>query len=182
MWSCKHCLNEFNYTRTTEKANHSRHCDSNPKKKETYKKIKLVMDQRSNSTLGALKLFEVTCANCQSNFNVKEREKQFPLKEKYFCCRSCANSRQDWWDSENNPLRSQGYRAIASKNHELKCVVCDFDSIVDIHHIDENHKNNDPTNLVCLCPNHHRMYHSNAYKEDITLYIKRYILDKWGIS
>lgn len=43
--------------------------------------------------LGELGEFEVTCHNCQRNFIVTERIPTFPSKKKYFCCRSCANTR-----------------------------------------------------------------------------------------
>jgi ribosomal protein L37E len=47
------------------------------------------------------------------------------------------------------------------------CVLCGFDKIVDLHHLDENHKNNSPENLVGLCPNHHKMFHDFKYRKEI---------------
>ncbi len=38
------------------------------------------------------------------------------------------------------------------------CVLCGFE-YSDVHHRDGNHQNNDPANLVALCPNHHRLVH-----------------------
>ena len=63
------------------------------------------------------------------------------------------------------------YRTIALNNHEKKCVVCGFDKVVAIHHIDENKKNNDPTNLIPLCPNHHEMVHNNNWKQEVVPFI-----------
>ena len=38
--------------------------------------------------------FEVICKNCGKKFIVIEEETKFPIKgDKYFCCRSCANTR-----------------------------------------------------------------------------------------
>ena len=37
--------------------------------------------------------FKVSCHKCNTQFTVTEREKKFPKKEKYFCSRSCANSK-----------------------------------------------------------------------------------------
>jgi len=38
--------------------------------------------------------FEVICKNCGKKFTVIEEETKFPIKgDKYFCCRSCANTR-----------------------------------------------------------------------------------------
>ena len=42
--------------------------------------------------------FEVTCYCCGKRFFVKEDEKHFPSKEKYFCSRSCANTRKQTKD------------------------------------------------------------------------------------
>ena len=40
------------------------------------------------------KEFEVKCKNCDKIFTVIEEETKFPIKgDKYFCCRSCANTR-----------------------------------------------------------------------------------------
>lgn len=40
------------------------------------------------------KEFEVKCKNCGKIFTVIEEETKFPIKrDKYFCCRSCANTR-----------------------------------------------------------------------------------------
>ena len=40
------------------------------------------------------KEFEVICKNCGKKFIVIEEETKFPIKgDKYFCCRSCANTR-----------------------------------------------------------------------------------------
>lgn len=38
------------------------------------------------------------------------------------------------------------------------CVICGFE-YSDVHHIDGDHTNNDPANLISLCPNHHRLVH-----------------------
>lgn len=48
-----------------------------------------------------------------------------------------------------------------------KCVICAFDKVVDLHHLDENHKNNLNENLIGLCPNHHKMLHDFRYRKEI---------------
>ncbi|MAG25064.1 hypothetical protein CMI47_05735 [Candidatus Pacearchaeota archaeon] len=47
------------------------------------------------------------------------------------------------------------------------CVICNFDKIVDIHHLDHNHQNNSQTNLIGICPNHHKMIHDRRYQKEI---------------
>ena len=52
-------------------------------------------------------------------------------------------------------------------------VICGFDKIVDLHHLDSNHKNNSIENFVGLCPNHHKMIHTLRFKELILELIKK---------
>lgn len=40
-----------------------------------------------------------------------------------------------------------------------KCQSCGYDKVLDLHHIDEDHTNNDPENHVILCPNCHALIH-----------------------
>ena len=41
-----------------------------------------------------------------------------------------------------------------------KCVCCSEKVIVAVHHFDHDRLNNDPRNLVPLCPTHHQYVHS----------------------
>lgn len=59
------------------------------------------------------------------------------------------------------------YRKI-TKN----CLICDFDRVVELHHLDKNRKNNSENNLIGLCPNHHKMIHISRYKEETLAQIK----------
>jgi len=180
MWNCKHCNLEFNFDRNTDKANHSRHCDKNPSKNNSYKNLKKAQNSRIDEKLGKLSDYEVVCDNCNKTFTVNEREKRFPSKEKYFCSRSCANSiggkakSKNYYDDD-----SLSYRTIAWRNHIKECVVCGEDKVVAVHHVNENHYDNDPKNLVPLCPTHHHYMHSK-HKILIQDKIDKYIKDKWG--
>lgn len=49
------------------------------------------MELRYSSELGEIKEFTVSCHTCGNEFVVKEREKQFPKKERYFCSIYCAH-------------------------------------------------------------------------------------------
>lgn len=53
-----------------------------------------------------------------------------------------------------------------------KCLICGFDKVVDLHHLDNDHKNNSEKNLIGLCPNHHKMLHDFKYKDEIEKLIK----------
>lgn len=168
MWKCKHCKQEFSFSMTSEKANHSRWCEDNPKRNNWNKA------QGTINQYGELKEFKVECLSCAKKFDVMEREKLHPQKDKYYCSRSCANNRQEWWNDN-----ATNYRTIAFQHWKCECTICGFDKVVAVHHIDENHYNNDPKNLIPLCPNHHEMVHSKWYNEVIPL-IEELVNQKWG--
>ena len=41
-----------------------------------------------------------------------------------------------------------------------RCILCGFDKVVDLHHLNEDKQDNSEKNLLGLCPNHHRMIHN----------------------
>lgn len=90
-----------------------------------------------------------------------------------FCSRSCATSLNNslYKTKENHPNYINGsgfrYREDAFKVYEHKCLVCGWDEderILEAHHIDENHRNNDIHNLCLLCPICHRKITLGYYK------------------
>lgn len=72
---------------------------------------------------GDIKIFNVKCEICDINFNVKEREKKFPEKEKYFCSRSCANTRKH--TTETKKKISDTLKIVTDKSPEIS-KICDF--------------------------------------------------------
>lgn len=160
MWECKHCNKIFDYIRATDRANHSRHCDQNPKRDETYINNKEVVKSRYDKTLGKYKNFDVVCSCCNTTFSVTEREFQHPMKEKYYCSKSCANSVGAKARTEKYGLT--GYAAIAKRFYKEQCAVCGVTDVLDVHHIDEDRKNFHPSNLIFLCPNDHCRLHRNG--------------------
>ena len=108
---CPYCNEHFMMNKRSF-ANHVRWCKSNPRYEEirgnTIKKCIDKSKLRYDKELGEIKEFTVKCANpkCGKEFMVKEREKQFPSKEKYYCCRSCANSREKSLDSKKKTSES----------------------------------------------------------------------------
>lgn len=94
-----------------------------------------------------------------------EKGKKCPICEIWFsgkgttCSRGCANSY--FRSGLNNPnWKASGYRTTCFLYHEFKCVVCGEDKILEVHHFDEDKGNNEPENLVPLCPTHHQYFHS----------------------
>lgn len=58
------------------------------------------------------------------------------------------------------------------KKTTKECIICGFDKIVELHHLDENKKNNAEQNLIGLCPNHHRILHDFRFRKDIRELLK----------
>jgi hypothetical protein len=139
-----------------------------------YKELQQVKNDR---LYGPLKQHEKQCECCGKQFIWEGRYRTKAFEKARFCSRSCANNRKSWW--KDNAIQ---YRTIAFNHWDKCCVVCGFDKIVAVHHIDENHDNNDPKNLIPLCPNHHEMVHSNKYKEEILPIITEKVSNKWGIG
>lgn len=176
MWKCKYCNNEFDFTRTTDKGNHAKHCEGNPNRKASYDKLSKSSDKR----FGAFQKFSVACQSCSNKFEVEERSKLFPTKTQYFCSRSCANrvgGKAKAGKYHHDDVAS--YTTVAWRHHERKCLICDERNIVAVHHLNENHDDNRPENLVPLCPTHHQYMHSK-HKRLIENKVLSYVKNKWG--
>lgn len=63
------------------------------------------------------------------------------------------------------------------KKITAKCLICGFDKVVDLHHLDENHKNNSEKNMIGLCPNHHKMLHNFQFREEVLNQIQEALAD-----
>ena len=83
-------------------------------------------------------------------------------------CRGCYNfvfhldKNKAWNHKKLYGLDMETYRKITKS-----CVICGFDKAVDLHHLDENRENGSESNLIGLCPNHHKMLHDFRYREEI---------------
>lgn len=79
------------------------------------------------------------------------------IKETFnYCSRECGNRHKNNLAKKND---STAYRRNAFEFYENKCAICGYDSCLDIlevHHIDENRKNNQLENLIILCPICHK--------------------------
>jgi hypothetical protein len=106
------------------------------------------------------------CPVCNTLFETK---KNHP-REKFTCSHSCSNTH--FAIRRNNPKNWKNYRTICFKHWEKKCILCGFDKVVEVHHLDYNNKNNNKDNLVPVCPNHHQMIHTNEWGEQTVNEIK----------
>lgn len=97
-----------------------------------------------------------SCPVCSKQFTTKEGGSYATET----CSRSCANTY--FRSGVNHPnWKDSVYRTTCFYFHKKECVVCGENIMVEVHHLDENHKNNLPNNLIPLCPTHHRYWHSN---------------------
>lgn len=46
-----------------------------------------------------------------------------------------------------------------------KCCLCEYNKYIDLHHIDEDRKNNHVSNIATLCPNHHTEVTYGGHKD-----------------
>lgn len=107
------------------------------------------------------------CPQCGREFYAL-RPERFHTKT---CSHLCSN-RYHTQSKRRQVLVS--YRTICFRYHKKKCIICEETNIVTVHHFDENRKNNDPANLVPLCPTHHHYLHSN-FKHLIEKQVKAYV-------
>lgn len=117
--------------------------------------FKELQDAKNDRRFGPVKKHTKTCDCCGKEFIWEGRLYTKAYEGARFCSRSCANNRQNWWN-----YNATHYRTIALRHWKEECAICGFNKVVAIHHIDENKQNNDPHNLIPLCPNHHEMVHS----------------------
>lgn len=102
-----------------------------------------------------------TCTRCRERARETRRKATSNWKSKGLCprcgekplkgkrkCAACSEKSADF-------LNSKGISQVVNRE---PCVICGFE-YSDIHHIDGNHDNNKISNLICLCPNHHRLIH-----------------------
>jgi hypothetical protein len=97
-------------------------------------------------------------------------------KSKGTCSRSCANKHFRRGENNGNWSDDQ-YRSTCFEYHKKACIICGEDKIVSVHHYDHNHNNNDPANLIPMCPTHHQYVHSryrHMVQSAIELYLKKF--------
>lgn len=106
MYNCKECGKSF--LKPTSLGAHMVH---------HKKDFSDVNKKTSVNRFGEFKEFNVECFRCKISFEVTEREKLFPKKEKYFCSRSCSSK----YSSTINPDRNLNIsKAFSEKKKENK--------------------------------------------------------------
>jgi hypothetical protein len=157
---------------------------ANPKRtKESYQTKSYKEKQSSiiDNKFGKIEKHILVCETCKEEFKWIGRKKTKEFEKKKFCSRSCANYRGsgiEWEEKMGKEITS--YRTIAFSYYEEKCMICGFDKVVEVHHIDKNRENKNKENLAVLCPNHHTMIHMKKYKKEILNKLKE-ALNKLGV-
>lgn len=104
-------------------------------------------------------------------------------------CNGCGKLKNHWAkgycsNCHNKKFHYNQIRASnAKRDHKIglelydqvtkSCFLCGFDKAVDLHHLDRNHSNNNPKNLIGLCPNHHKMLHMDKYAKEMETAVQR---------
>ena len=89
------------------------------------------------------------------------------------CSYGCSNTY--FRSGINNPnWKDDTYQTTCWHHHGKKCLVCGEEKIVAVHHVNEDHNDNRPENLVPLCPTHHQYVHSK-YKDEVLPFIESYL-------
>jgi len=108
------------------------------------------------------KIIEKDCPVCGEIFTTK---KDHP-REKVTCSYSCSNTY--FRSGKDNPnWKETQYKTTCFLYHEKKCIICGEEKIVTVHHYDKNRENNNPENLIPMCPTHHQYVHSRYINEVI---------------
>lgn len=177
---------------------------TSPKNGKTYKSLKAFNSHwyyagHVRSDVFAKRLYNVKCQYCSSEMvvsNYKRHEAacylnphniklcevcSSPIKNfktsKGTCSKGCANTYFKSGENNGN-WKQDAYRSTCFLYHKKECLVCMESNIVEAHHLDENRSNNDPSNLVPLCPTHHQYWHSryrHLIEEKVYSYIKEWM-------
>jgi hypothetical protein len=118
---------------------------------------------------------ECECAYCHQKFIRAESKLEKSKSGLYFCCREHKDLAQRIESGDQfKTIRPdhfgttlKDYRTTAFRHYEHKCELCDWDEDIDfleVHHIDENRKNNNLENLIILCPICHKKLTTHKYK------------------
>lgn len=129
---------------------------------------------------------QCTCANCGKELWKTPSEIKRSKTGNVFCDKSCACSYNNshFRTNENNPNWKGGrvgantHIILARRNYQQKCAICGCDDLdmLEVHHIDMNHENNEMDNLIILCANHHAKVHRGNLEITQDIKDKREIL------
>lgn len=144
----------FNLSLANSKKHNCRYCD-----KQT---------SLANSTK-----HEKACNKNPVNFKECPVCKKTHSKKGITCSYSCSN-KMFRTGTNNGNWKDDSYQSTCFFHHGKRCLVCGEEKIVAAHHVNNNHNDNRPENLVPLCPTHHQYVHSK-HKDEIQPIIENYL-------
>lgn len=110
------------------------------------------------------------CASCGEEIEVSKYRNT--RNEEYYCNRDCYNKRRKI--SLKRLKRGTKYYDNLLNNSKCKCGVLDK-YLLQIHHKDGNHNNNEPNNLEIVCANCHIKRHLKKDKKGNLIYNPKYL-------
>lgn len=122
----------------------------------------------------------VNCWECGKSVYRKLSYLKRSRNNVFFCSRECKDKAQSY---ESNCTIIQpphyhtgkaSYRSIAFRNYEHCCAVCKYSYCrsLHVHHIDKNRNNNNISNLIILCSNHHGEVHGGLFTLEQIRYLQ----------
>lgn len=119
---------------------------------------------------------DLECAYCHKKFQDTKSRLNKSKSGLYFCCREHKDLAQRLESGDifqsirpehygKNIIKD--YRKTAFNLYPHKCAFCGWnedEDILEVHHIDENHNNNEDKNLMIVCPTCHRKLTLHKYK------------------
>lgn len=115
------------------------------------------------------------CNFCGKEIKKTIRQLRLSKKGLHFCNNKCKNIfiariKRDYENPKDH--RSRRHRIISESNNQCqKCKYNEDVRMLDLHHVDGNHKNNNWSNLRCLCVWCHNLHHRCNIKMDIPILI-----------
>jgi endogenous inhibitor of DNA gyrase (YacG/DUF329 family) len=104
-------------------SNHVRWCEFNPTRNQTQRLAEATRDWFDREK-GPVKSFKVNCYKCGKEFEIQEREKNFPTKEAYYCSRACANTRRHSEATKQKINEAFDRNGLRKQRIEKTCLYC----------------------------------------------------------
>ena len=185
---CSHCGKECKNSNSLR--NHERLCKSNPNHQLTNNEAgRLAAIAKTKSCQYCFSMYskaniakhEDACKSNPDNKKICPVCKKEYTKDGETCSYSCSNTyfrhRNKGgfqYKTDEHLIENNRYRDLCFRHHGKACIVCGENKIVAAHHINEDHDDNRPENLVPLCPTHHQYVHSR-YKDEVMPYIEQFL-------
>lgn len=175
---CQYCSKQCKNENSLR--NHERLCKQNPNRQvANIEKARRKANAKTEKCPHCLDMFSKSnirkhISSCKKN---PVNQKPCPVCSTMFagngvtCSYSCSNIH---FKTVRNKDKRLGYQALCFRYHDKKCLVCGEEKIVAAHHVNENHDDNRPENLVPLCPTHHQYIHSR-YKNEVQPIVEAYV-------